>query len=187
VFHGAKDLVVPLKLSEEMVTAVTNAGGKAKLTVYPEAGHDSWTETYNNQAVYDWLLEQRRETPAALPTADAQASFVEAAFVDLKLGKPEDKNTFAAQVYLTSSRERAAAIHERVSSKRQALTQAIVDWVNAQPTADLVGNAGRERTRAEAKKLAQQIVFGGSTDLAFDVAFDLYFVRHNGRLVLEAK
>jgi hypothetical protein len=37
------------------------------------------------------------------------------------------------------------------------------------------------------KKLAQQMVFGGSTDAVFDVAFDLYFVRHNGRLMLEAK
>jgi hypothetical protein len=30
-----------------------------KLTVYPEAGHDSWTETYGNQELYDWMLQQR--------------------------------------------------------------------------------------------------------------------------------
>lgn len=187
VFHGAKDFVVPLALSEEMVAAVKEAGGRAKLTVYPEAGHDSWTETYNNQAVYDWLLAQRRENPSPLPTADPKVSFAEAAYVDLKLGKPEDKNTFAARIYLTFSRERAAETRARIASQRDALTQAIVDWVNTQPTADLVGNAGRERTRSQVKKLAQQMVFGGSTDAVFDVAFDLYFVRHNGRLVLEAK
>ncbi len=41
VFHGAKDSVVPLTQSEEMVEAVKEAGGQAKLTVYPDANHDS--------------------------------------------------------------------------------------------------------------------------------------------------
>ena len=36
------------------------AGGEPKLTVYPEAGHDSWTETYNNPKFYEWLMEQER-------------------------------------------------------------------------------------------------------------------------------
>ena len=31
-----------------------------KLTIYPDAGHDSWTETYNNSEFYDWLLAQKR-------------------------------------------------------------------------------------------------------------------------------
>ena len=35
-------------------------GGAPKLTIYPEAGHDSWTETYDNPELYKWLLEQRR-------------------------------------------------------------------------------------------------------------------------------
>lgn len=59
VFHGAKDGVIRVQQSEQMVKAIEAAGGKVKFTVYPEAGHDSWTETYNNQAVYEWLLEQR--------------------------------------------------------------------------------------------------------------------------------
>ncbi len=64
VFHGAKDQAVPLKRSEEMVEAIKKAGGNVKLTVYPEAGHDSWTETYNNPELYKWLLEHKRK-PAA--------------------------------------------------------------------------------------------------------------------------
>lgn len=61
VFHGAKDDAVPLKQSEEMVAALKKAGGKPKFTVYPDAGHDSWTESYNNPELYKWLLEQRRQ------------------------------------------------------------------------------------------------------------------------------
>lgn len=60
VFHGAKDNAVPLKRSDEMVEALKKAGGNPKYTVYPEAGHDSWTESYNNPELYQWLLEQKR-------------------------------------------------------------------------------------------------------------------------------
>lgn len=60
-FHGAKDDVVPLDESERMVKRLKKAGVKnVQLTVYPEATHNSWTETYNNPKVYEWLLEQSR-------------------------------------------------------------------------------------------------------------------------------
>ena len=59
-FHGAKDKVVSLKESQEMVNAVKAQGGDAKLTVYPDAGHDSWTATYDNQQLYDWFLSHRK-------------------------------------------------------------------------------------------------------------------------------
>jgi predicted peptidase len=61
VFHGAKDRAVPLSRSEQMVNAIKKAGGKAKFTVYPEVGHDSWTETYNNPELYTWLLKHKRK------------------------------------------------------------------------------------------------------------------------------
>ncbi|WP_304147353.1 prolyl oligopeptidase family serine peptidase [Ignavibacterium album] len=57
VFHGAKDIVVPVTESQEMVKALQDCGAKeVKLTIYPEANHDSWTETYNNPELYNWLL-----------------------------------------------------------------------------------------------------------------------------------
>ncbi len=62
-FHGAQDSVVPLVLSETMVQAVERAGGNAKLTVYPEANHDSWTATYDNPELYDWFLSHRLNRP----------------------------------------------------------------------------------------------------------------------------
>ncbi|HKI68301.1 MAG TPA: PHB depolymerase family esterase [Verrucomicrobiae bacterium] len=60
-FHGAKDDVVPLAESEVMVTALRRLGNrKVNLCVYPKAGHDSYTETYANPKLYQWLLKQRR-------------------------------------------------------------------------------------------------------------------------------
>jgi len=60
IFHGAKDAAVPLKMSEDMIAALKKAGSSAKLTVYPHAGHDSWSETYANDELYAWLLKQKR-------------------------------------------------------------------------------------------------------------------------------
>ncbi len=59
-FHGAKDPAVPLKESQRMVNAVNVSGGEAKLTVYPNAGHDSWTRTYDDPELYKWLLKHKR-------------------------------------------------------------------------------------------------------------------------------
>lgn len=60
-FHGGKDPVVPLEESQRMVDALKKAGVRdVKLTVYPEAQHDSWTETYKNPQIYDWLLKHER-------------------------------------------------------------------------------------------------------------------------------
>ncbi len=60
VFHGAKDATVPLQASKDMVEALKAAGGKPKFTIYPDAGHDSWTVTYENPEFYQWLLAQNR-------------------------------------------------------------------------------------------------------------------------------
>jgi len=59
VFHGAKDNIVPLEQSQNMVQALCAAGGEPKFTVYPDAEHDSWTETYNQAELYDWLLQHK--------------------------------------------------------------------------------------------------------------------------------
>ncbi len=63
-FHGARDKVVLPRESEDMVAALKNAGGNAKLTIYPNATHDAWTATYNNPEVYEWMLAQRKPLPA---------------------------------------------------------------------------------------------------------------------------
>lgn len=57
-FHGVKDRVVNIEESQVMVDAIDAAGGKVEFTAYPEAGHDSWTETYNNPKLYEWFLQQ---------------------------------------------------------------------------------------------------------------------------------
>lgn len=62
VFHGEKDKVVPIERSEVMVDALKKSGSDVKFTRYPDATHDSWTQTYDNPAVYEWLLSHKRRS-----------------------------------------------------------------------------------------------------------------------------
>lgn len=67
IFHGEKDPAVPVERSREMAAALEKAGAHPKLTIYPEALHDSWTETYDNSELYEWMLAQRRVDPPPMP------------------------------------------------------------------------------------------------------------------------
>jgi predicted peptidase len=61
-FHGAKDPVVPLSESQRVVDFLKKTGGReVKLTVYPDAEHDSWTQTYDDPELYKWLLQHARK------------------------------------------------------------------------------------------------------------------------------
>jgi len=60
VFHGAKDETVPLEESQKLVDVLKRSGGNVRFTVYPDAEHDSWTRTYENPELYEWLLKQKR-------------------------------------------------------------------------------------------------------------------------------
>jgi predicted peptidase len=61
VFHGEQDPVQPLEESTRLVEAIKAQGGaKVKLTVYPDVGHDAWSHTHDDPAVWEWLFAQRR-------------------------------------------------------------------------------------------------------------------------------
>lgn len=60
-FHGDQDRAVPLERSVQMVEAIKAAGGeKAKLTIYKGVDHNSWSKTYANEKVYEWLLKHKK-------------------------------------------------------------------------------------------------------------------------------
>lgn len=71
-FHGDNDNVVSHNQSINMINAIneTNPETSAKLTIYPEVSHNSWSRTYDstgmgtessnydafNMSIYDWLF-----------------------------------------------------------------------------------------------------------------------------------
>lgn len=65
-FHGGQDKTVPMAESERMIALLKRFEvADVQLTVYPDAGHDSWTVTYDNPELYAWLLRHVRPTAAA--------------------------------------------------------------------------------------------------------------------------
>lgn len=59
VFHGDADTAVPVEYSTSVQRRLKD-NKNFKLTIYPGVGHDSWTQTYNNQEFWDWLFAQQR-------------------------------------------------------------------------------------------------------------------------------
>lgn len=64
VFHGAKDDIVPLSESEEMVAALKAAGAEVRFTIYPDADHNCWDLAYANPELYTWMLQHSRTMAA---------------------------------------------------------------------------------------------------------------------------
>ncbi len=60
-FHGAKDQVVSPSETERLVDRLKSLGSDVKFTLYPEATHDSWTQTYENPELYEWLLSNSKD------------------------------------------------------------------------------------------------------------------------------
>jgi len=57
-FHGQHDPIIPLNKAQSVITTLINCGGSPLFTIYSDLFHDAWTRTYNNPAIYDWLLLQ---------------------------------------------------------------------------------------------------------------------------------
>tara|TARA_R110002111_G_scaffold262875_1_gene342524 strand:+ start:80520 stop:81386 length:867 start_codon:yes stop_codon:yes gene_type:complete len=70
VFHGGKDTAVPLERSQTLVDELKKANADISFTVYPDAGHDSWTETYDNPKLYEWLLQQKKKPESEVKAAE---------------------------------------------------------------------------------------------------------------------
>jgi predicted peptidase len=59
-FHGAKDQVVPVERSRELVAALRQAGGIIRYTEYADTGHDVWTRAFAEPDLPGWLFTQKR-------------------------------------------------------------------------------------------------------------------------------
>lgn len=60
-FHGADDPVVPPHLSEKMINAITKAGANARLTLFPNTGHNAWDRVFSSPELLQWLSTIQKE------------------------------------------------------------------------------------------------------------------------------
>lgn len=61
VFHGEQDAVVPVSESINLFNDLKENNPNIQLTIYPDVQHDSWTRTYANPKLYEWMLAQKRK------------------------------------------------------------------------------------------------------------------------------
>lgn len=60
ITHGAKDPSLNQQLSVNMFESLVAAGGHPGLTIYPEAGHFVWLQTYSDPLILQWLFDQHK-------------------------------------------------------------------------------------------------------------------------------
>jgi predicted esterase len=66
-FHGAKDDAVPLSASQQMIDSLKKYNSNVRFTIYPNANHNCWDITYNNDSLYNWFLTQKRFIHKQIP------------------------------------------------------------------------------------------------------------------------
>jgi len=60
IFHGLKDDVVDPDLSKQMAGALKKIGAEVKLTLYPDANHNSWDPAFAEKDLLPWLFSNHK-------------------------------------------------------------------------------------------------------------------------------
>ena len=166
IFHGEKDQVVHPFYSKSIAEELSKQGVTPKLTIYPEAGHDSWTAAFTEPDFFDWIYSHKKEitsdcTPEWLKFSEAtlQGKYKEA---NQTLRDTDTSNSIVfmgdsiTEGWLTTSpdfwKEYPEFINRGVSGQTtsQMLVRFRQDVINIQPkrviilagTNDIAGNTG---------------------------------------------
>jgi predicted peptidase len=58
IFHGLVDDVVDVNYSISIYKKLKTCNSNIELTIFDDAGHDSWTRVYDNKEIYEWMFQQ---------------------------------------------------------------------------------------------------------------------------------
>lgn len=79
-FHGARDALVPVAESRELVEALKAAGGQVAYNEFPDGGHEIFDRTFGNDGFIAWLADPQHR-PAKLSATSAPLRVEPAPFV----------------------------------------------------------------------------------------------------------
>lgn len=60
IFHGLLDDVVNVDYAITIYKKLKTCNANVDLTIFDDAGHDSWSKVYDNQEIYDWMFKQTK-------------------------------------------------------------------------------------------------------------------------------
>jgi predicted peptidase len=58
IFHGLVDDAVDVNYSIAIYRKLKPCNSNISLTIFDDAGHDSWTRVYDDKEIYDWMFQQ---------------------------------------------------------------------------------------------------------------------------------
>jgi len=61
IYHGLLDDVVPLEYAATIYRNLKKCNDHITLTIFDDAGHDSWTRVYDNTEIYAWMFSQSKK------------------------------------------------------------------------------------------------------------------------------
>lgn len=59
IFHGAKDDVIEATNSINAARYIKRTGARVKLSIYPDANHNSWDSAFAEKKLIPWLFDQK--------------------------------------------------------------------------------------------------------------------------------
>lgn len=61
IFHGLMDDVVKVDYAISIYKELKKCNAKdVQLTIFDDAGHDSWSRVYDNPEIYEWMFKQKK-------------------------------------------------------------------------------------------------------------------------------
>lgn len=108
VFHGDRDAKVPIRRSDEMVTALRKCGGNPKYTVLKGKGHDIHRQ-FADPSLYEWMMQytNNRQTTPVISIPQITDTIIERKEpekpqkpIRKKLITPEQKDTLKGKGYM---------------------------------------------------------------------------------------
>ena len=92
-FHGARDAIVPVGRTREMVQALEAINGNVKYTEYPHERHRCWERAYREPELFPWLFAQVKSPAPPVEFVDMMhsASYMDSAnaCLDYRIYVPE--------------------------------------------------------------------------------------------------
>lgn len=68
IFHGDADPIISVEQSRNLYNAILLEGGiKVRYKEYPNVGHDSWINAWNETTILNWFLAQRKNYSSRSP------------------------------------------------------------------------------------------------------------------------
>ena len=61
MYHGDCDNIVPITESVSMLNSINSHGGKAKLKICHNVGHDAWEIAYKDEELLEWFFSHKKE------------------------------------------------------------------------------------------------------------------------------